>query len=247
MLAFFPCLVLTMLLSSFVTLDKSTVTSENGVAVVELFTSQGCSSCPSADKNLSELIKSNNDGKVFGLSFHVSYWNYLGWKDPYSKEDFTARQRKYASKFANGTIYTPQMIVNGTSEFVGSNQAKSKQVIRSALSKKVVHHIDVRLKVAGDQLQIEYDLQGEYDDYLVNLALVERNLRTKILRGENRHKTLNYDNVVRAFSTQQATASGLHELPIPADLNFSNASVILYTQRKSSLEITGASVVDLPL
>lgn len=80
------------------------------VTVVELFTSQGCSSCPSADKLLSELSKKEN---VLALSFHVSYWNYLGWKDPYSNEQYTERQRDYARVLHLRSIYTPQMIVNG--------------------------------------------------------------------------------------------------------------------------------------
>ncbi|MEM6525653.1 MAG: DUF1223 domain-containing protein, partial [Bacteroidota bacterium] len=110
--------LLIIVLTSFNSLTDNPKVADHGVAVVELFTSQGCSSCPSADKNLSQLIKDKNDRKVFGLSFHVSYWNYLGWKDPYSKEAFTERQRKYAAKFANSSIYTPQMIVNGKEEFV---------------------------------------------------------------------------------------------------------------------------------
>ncbi|MEM1408338.1 MAG: DUF1223 domain-containing protein, partial [Bacteroidota bacterium] len=217
------------------------------VAVVELFTSQGCSSCPSADKNLSQLITNNTDRMVFGLSFHVSYWNYLGWKDPYSKEVFTERQRKYAAKFANSSIYTPHLSVNGKEEFVGSKQVKTKQVIERSLSQQTNHTINAQLKVVGDRLEVLYDIEGEHEGYVLNIALVERNLQTKILRGENQHKTLHHDNVVREFTTQKLSASGRHSIDIPPGLSFSNTSVILYTQRKTSFEITGASAVDLPL
>src|SRR5437899_2881738 len=102
--------------------------------VVELFTSQGCSSCPAADKNLAEIIEKAeaNGQQVIGLSFHVDYWNYIGWKDPYSKAEFTERQRKYALRMNSENIYTPQMIVNGESEFVGSDKNTSTKEIGKA-------------------------------------------------------------------------------------------------------------------
>ena len=101
--------------------------------IVELFTSQGCSSCPAADKNLTELLrKAELEGQpVYGLSFHVDYWNYIGWKDPYSSKQFTARQQAYRDHFEAESTYTPQMVVNGTTEFIGSNKrVQSKPLLR---------------------------------------------------------------------------------------------------------------------
>ena len=96
-----------------------------GMAVIELFTSQGCSSCPSADRNLARIVESaERDGRpVYALSFHVDYWNSLGWRDPFSAEEFTQRQREYARKFQARSVYTPQMVVNGQVHFVGSRAA----------------------------------------------------------------------------------------------------------------------------
>src|SRR5436190_8037368 len=88
-------------------------------AVVELFTSQGCSSCPPADALLGELARR---GDVVALGFHISYWDRLGWKDPLSSEASTARQRDYARRFHGGQVYTPQIVVDGTSEMVGSDR-----------------------------------------------------------------------------------------------------------------------------
>ena len=89
---------------------------QNGVNVVELFTSQGCSSCPPADALLAQI---KDDTNVIALSYHVDYWNYLGWKDPYSNKAYSAYQRSYAKELNSG-VYTPQMVVNGSKEFVGS-------------------------------------------------------------------------------------------------------------------------------
>ena len=107
-----------------------------GFALVELFTSQGCSSCPAADKYLSELIeKAKKEGKtIFALSFHVDYWNYIGWRDPYSSKEFTDRQKTYFENTKTTSIYTPQVLVNGSEEFVGSN----KKGIEGAVDRKSV-------------------------------------------------------------------------------------------------------------
>ena len=106
------------------------------IVVVELFTSEGCSSCPPADKLLSRIVDDANDHvEVLALSFHVDYWDYIGWKDPYAKSTFTQRQRAYARKFYSSQIYTPQMVVNGKHEFVGSDQRKWNSVF-SSISKR---------------------------------------------------------------------------------------------------------------
>src|SRR5579872_5297720 len=112
-----------MILLLFVIISSAAF-SQNNPVVIELFTSQGCSSCPAADKNLAELIEeAEKKGlPVYGLSFHVDYWNYIGWKDPYSRSEYTARQREYSSFLNSETVYTPQMIVNGEVEFVGSDK-----------------------------------------------------------------------------------------------------------------------------
>jgi len=105
--------------------------SSKPFVLIELFTSEGCSSCPSADKNLEKIAaQAKASGQnIYTLSYHVDYWDYLGWKDPYATKQFSDRQRAYASQFKSSRIYTPQMIVNGKTEFVGSNQKTSQQAI----------------------------------------------------------------------------------------------------------------------
>lgn len=221
--------------------SKEPIKERSGIAVVELFTSQGCSSCPAADANLSEIIDQNSDRNIFGLSFHVSYWNYLGWKDPYSKEEYTARQREYASHFRNSTIYTPQMVVNGTREFVGSDKALSKKILQRALLDQPKHTIDIDAQLLKNKVVITYTIEGTTTNSVLNVALVERDLKNTIPRGENRNKTLHHDNVVRSFTSLGISEKGEIDIKLPDGFNLKNGSIIAYVQNTTSMEITGAS------
>ena len=111
-----------------------------GVAVIELFTSQGCSSCPPADRLLSRLASDPRyAGKVIPLSFHVDYWNYIGWTDPFSSADFSQRQRAYAQRaFRSHRVYTPQVVVNGRDECVGSGENASKSLHNDRVVRRFV-------------------------------------------------------------------------------------------------------------
>jgi len=117
-------------------------------AVVELFTSQGCSSCPPADKILSGYAKSND---VLALSWHVDYWNYLGWKDTFSKAEFTKRQRSYAVSFRRRGVYTPQAVVNGRNHAVGSQRSEIESLISTFQSngQGLTVSVEVRMEEIG--------------------------------------------------------------------------------------------------
>ena len=123
--------------------NESTQTAEP-FAVLELFTSEGCSDCPAAEAVLNEIaLDAWADREyIYALSFHVDYWNKLGWKDEFSKSEYSERQRGYRKAFENEVLYTPQMIVNGTDEFVGSDTAKIDSAIRGCLGSttKVLLH-----------------------------------------------------------------------------------------------------------
>ena len=118
---------------SFMAVSKKRVA--DGFAVVELFTSEGCSSCPPADELVARIQKENSDQPVYILSFHVDYWNNLGWKDPFSSAAYSKRQKEYANRLNLQSIYTPQVIVNGRTEFVGSDEGKMLNAIKSNLQK----------------------------------------------------------------------------------------------------------------
>lgn len=216
--------------------------------VVELFTSQGCSSCPAADKLLSEFIDRSDKGEVpiYGLSFHVDYWNRLGWKDPYSAKAFTERQYTYADRMGKQGVYTPQMIVNGTNEFVGSSRRNATIAINGGLLNE--HSIKIEateITRQNNTLKLTYSVDQILEDMVINIALVERGILTDVSRGENRGKQLHHDNVVRAFEQKTLSKEGKVSLNIPKDLDIEKSSIILYTQEKVSYEILGATKVSL--
>ncbi len=233
------------------TLNSTTPTLTKAIAVVELFTSQGCSSCPPADRVLREMMEEGEKmGKrIYGLSFHVDYWNYLGWKDPYSHADFSNRQRRYNQLLKSRGSYTPQMIVNGVSEFVGSKREYANQQVSYALetpAKVTVKISDLQLDKTKNQAQLEYQLTGDCKDCKVHIAVVESSLKDAVKRGENHGRTLQHDNVVRAFHTKGFEASDRVKLDLPKGMDFSESAVIVYVQEKNGYgKIIGAGSWDL--
>ncbi|MCI4670854.1 MAG: DUF1223 domain-containing protein [Bacteroidia bacterium] len=215
-----------------------------GIVVIELFTSQGCSSCPPADRLLSSLLEEaeKNGQNIFPLSFHVDYWNYLGWRDPFSSKVYSNRQRRYANALSSG-VYTPQMVFNGNSECVGSNRTKATSLIKNALDKAPKDKIAIGVKGMEDKtaLRVDYEATGSSKNKIINFALVERNINTQVKRGENGGRKLHHDNVVREFKTLEYTGKGSIILNIPDGLDKSKSQVIAYTQDKGSLQVLGAS------
>src|ERR1700760_3011596 len=124
---------------AFVTALTTSVQAQEAPVVVELFTSQGCSSCPPADAFLTDLAHQRRD--ILPLAFHVTYWDYLGWKDPYSLDAATARQRDYARHLGDDGVYTPQMVVDGATGFVGSNRSQGLRAITGANPKPVTVNV----------------------------------------------------------------------------------------------------------
>jgi hypothetical protein len=207
------------------------------VAVLELFTSQGCSSCPPADALLNKIIHEKNNSKVIGLSFHVDYWNRLGWNDPYSSEEYTKRQYWYSSIFTSG-VYTPQVVVNGHDEYVGGNKNASEIKIKEALSKPAKLAIDLSLA----ENKLTYDLAGKYEDSILNFVVVQNQASNYVKRGENGGKQLTHNNVVLSINTRKSTnAHGEIQLNLPT-----NASkVIVFAQNAKNRAVIGASQIEL--
>ena len=216
------------------------------VAVVELFTSQGCSSCPAADRLLTKTLKENNDPHVLALSFHVDYWNHLGWADPFSDKDYTKRQYAYAKQFNSRSVYTPQMVVNGTAQFVGSNAAALKNALTQATRQAPpagFESLSVQPE-SGKILKVKYKLAGDYQNARINFALVSKHETTAIKRGENGGRTLSSDNVVRQFISTDAKASG-EVLFNDRDGRPDDLAVIAYVQRADDLQIVGGAKVEI--
>ncbi len=168
--------------------------------LVELFTSEGCSSCPPADRVLMQLEnqQKNPNAEIITLSLHVDYWNNLGWKDPFSSAEYSQRQNGYAERFKLDSIYTPQMIVDGQTQFVGSNLGTASQAISDA-AKNPKTNIEISMKT-GDKLNIKIADLPAHEAAYVWLAIAEDNLQTSVKRGENGGRTLDHTSVARELN-----------------------------------------------
>jgi hypothetical protein len=219
------------------------------VAVVELFTSQGCSSCPPAEKVLGELADAAaRDGRpIFTLAFHVDYWNRLGWADPFSDAAYSQRQNEYAKAFRSEEIYTPQVVVNGRTQFVGSDRDAADRAIAEALAAPA----KVAVKVAVDPksqrgYNIHVALTGAKSDAVVNVAVVEQGLATDVKSGENGGRRLEQPSVVRWFTTVPAANAGDVDMPALPGVRSDHASVVVYVQQPGNGAVLGAAAASLP-
>ncbi|WP_018619250.1 DUF1223 domain-containing protein [Spirosoma luteum] len=215
------------------------------VVVLELFTSQGCSSCPPADKALQDITQqaARSGQAIYGLSFHVDYWNRLGWQDPFSTKQFTDRQRNYDRALKTQT-YTPQLIINGKQDEVGGQRGRIEQVIQTIQKQPATTFIRVDGNVSQDanQVTVKYTLSTA-GPYRVNVALVQKEARTSVKNGENGGRTLVNTNVVRQFKTiDEADKTGSISLPLPINLPASQTAVLVYVQRTDSGQVVGAKM-----
>ncbi len=218
---------------------KPVTGSYTPVAVLELFTSEGCSSCPSADNLLPQLIKM--DASVIALSFHVDYWNRLGWTDPFSSSEYSDRQREYSRQLNLESIYTPQLVVNGEYEFVGSNRNKAESTIKKVLKEKTRVKLNVdNVKMGDNKLHFTINTEGDYTKTNLLAALVQKQVTMSVKAGENSGAKLSHTNVVRILTMQTASAKNEFELAIPKELTANQWQLIIYAQQKNDLKITGA-------
>jgi hypothetical protein len=166
-------------------------------AVVELFTSQGCSSCPPADKIIGELAK---DPSIIALSMPIDYWDYLGWKDTLADARFSARQQAYSRVRGDRDVYTPQVIINGSAHVVGSDRAAIENAIGTTKRTDGVMSVPVTLTLAGKQLTVSVAASGNHAAAAhgeVWICSISKAIPISILRGENSGRELTYYNVVR--------------------------------------------------
>ena len=212
--------------------------ADKPLTVVELFTSQGCSSCPPADAYLHELAKRDD---VLALSVHVDYWDYIGWKDPFAKGAHGQRQKKYAEKFALRYVYTPQMVVHGAYQSVGSKRREVESQIEQA---KALPHINVALRRNGDA--IELTLPKTFVNAPIEIITVfyDRRHETKIKRGENGGRSLAYANVVKEMKRVAVWTGEPVSMPITAgEAKGEVCAVIL--QHRHSRRIIGAAKMEI--
>ena len=207
-----------------------------GPIVVELFTSEGCSSCPPADALLARLAASPS---VLALSFHVDYWDRLGWKDPFSSAAVTQRQSRYARLFGLGSVYTPQIVVDGHWQAVGSDRAAVVQALAAARTSETV---PVSLSLDGGTAHVALGDAKIAGPAAVLLVGFDRRHTDRVGGGENDGRTLTHTDVVRGFTQiglyTGAAATLTAPLPLPSD----RAAVLLQAEDG---RILGAAAADL--
>lgn len=229
---------------AFTGLHKTNPNGDKGFAVVELFTSEGCSSCPPADALIAKVLKENSDKPIYILAYHVDYWNRLGWKDAFSDAAYSARQQQYARWLKSSEIYTPQAIVNGTKEFVGSEESTLRNTVKAGLAEPAKTDLALTgLKAAENKVTVKYKADGVTANSSLVLALLERNATTKVLKGENSGRTLSHVQIVRKLQSVSLNnhTSGSVDLPVPSGFTPEGFEVIAFVQNIANGAITGAA------
>ena len=215
--------------------------TSNGFAVIELFTSEGCSSCPPADALVSRLsseIKEN----VYVLSYHVDYWDRLGWKDKHSSHLWTQRQQDYATHFSLNGAYTPQIVVNGNEEFVGSSASKLYAAVNKNLKKDInKNDLTINAKATANNIIVSYTAP-QLNDNKVCFALVQLQSSSKVTNGENEGRTLPHINIVQDFKAISTTNNNKEtSFIIPSNFNTNEYKVIAFLQNGNNYNITAAT------
>jgi hypothetical protein len=232
---------------------------ERAPVVVELFTSEGCSSCPPADALLAKLFKEQpvEGAEVIALEEHVDYWDSLGWKDPFSSNKWTQRQEEYAETLRTN-VYTPQMVVDGQAEFVGSRERQSEREIaegsRHAKTRVILSpngtNADGRLQYSVHVGKLEGSMSGDTAE--VWLAIAEDNLQSAVTRGENAGAQLRHTSVLRtmrklglADASKEQAFSGSAEVRLDQAWKRENTRIVVLVQERKSRRILGAAKAEL--
>lgn len=221
--------------------------SQKVPVIVELFTSEGCSSCPPADAVLAELEKNQPVANVMILALgeHVDYWNYLGWSDPYSSATYSERQQEYARSL-NANTYTPQIVVDGQAEFIGSNASKAHAVIAKAAHAPKANMQIVRLK--QDHIKItatDIPKVARNDKLDIVVAITETNLQSNVVRGENAGRKLNHGTVVRHLQIVGEAPMAEAKLTFEKNWNQANLRIVAFLQERTNRRILGATVMEV--
>jgi hypothetical protein len=215
--------------------------------VIELFTSQGCSSCPPADAIFSELVKRSD---LVTLAYHVDYWDYLGWQDTLASHDNTARQYDYAKSFGASSVYTPQAVINGRTHVNGSSRSDISAMLAKLASAGKGMSVDIKVMRAGDTIVIEAGDGTGDEKGQVMLVYYDPARPVAIERGENKGRTMTYWNAVSAIQTAGMWhgAAARYEFPASeiAKKGTGGCAVLLQATGKDGLPgpILGAALIN---
>jgi hypothetical protein len=234
----------------------------NAPVIVELFTSEGCSSCPPADALLAKLEEQQPvaNAEILGVEEHVDYWNNLGWTDPFSANQWTARQQDYAASLGSQNVYTPQMVIDGRAEFVGSREHQALQAIEEAAARTKTHvsvtpqraENEGRQQFAVSVARLTGNTVGDTPE--VWLAITEAGLHSAVTRGENAGEDLHHASVVHvmrkmgvADQNKESSFSGDLSVTFERTWKRQNLHAVVFVQEKKSRQILGAAATRIPL
>jgi hypothetical protein len=221
---------------------------DKGFAVVELFTSEGCSSCPSADKLVARIQKENPHKQIYILAYHVDYWDHQGWKDTFSDADYSKRQKRYASWLNIQSIYTPQIVMNGKTEFVGSDQGALLGAISAGLQETPAESLTIKSSVANGQINVDYQTNGSLKKSDLVIALIQKSGQSKVRAGENSGLTLPHVQIVRKLMIEPLHInSGKLSLALPEDYRSNELELIGFVQKNTNGEILSAAKSELAI
>lgn len=214
--------------------------------IVELYTSEGCPNCPLADSMLAYINERQpvDGADIVTLSLHVDYFNNRGWQDPFSSAKFTQRQNRYAARMGLQSIYTPQMIVDGQVEFVGSDARKASDAVKNAL---VHRKADVELKIANGKAEVRIDNIPRHGPATVYFAVAENGLESQVKAGPNAGKSIKHTSIVRALDSlgqlkaedtmYQATA----DIKIDPSWKLDNLKYVVFIQDEGTGRVIAAA------
>ncbi|MCC3217962.1 DUF1223 domain-containing protein [Chryseobacterium sp. X308] len=222
--------------------EQHSTSENNGFAVLELFTSEGCSSCPPADELMGKIEKEYKDEPVYLLSYHVDYWNRLGWKDRFSTAENSQRQQQY-SRLLNSQVYTPQLVVNGKTEFVGSDENNIKNAIQKALFASKKTNVELSATVSQNAVNVQYKAPSTDPQNILLINLVEKHSSTEVGKGENEGRHLHHWQIVHkqnliSLNKQQ---EGITTFKLPEGFSPENWEVIAFIQNRRTGEISGSA------
>jgi hypothetical protein len=219
-------------------------TNGKSFVVLELFTSEGCSSCPPAEELLAKIDRESNGKPVYVLGYHVDYFDNLGWRDVFGSQENTRRQQRYSS-WLNSQVYTPQLVVNGTEEFIGSDEPKISNAINEQLLVKHVADLSLSSQQDDKVITVKYEAKDIQAGEDLLLALVQKNGHTDVKRGENEGRSLSHIQIVRktALVSLKGAHSGTATLSYPKEAGKQAWEVIGMIQHTKTGVISAATKI----
>ena len=225
----------------------STSTADTkGFALVELFTSEGCSSCPPADALVAKMLEENPQAPIYLMAYHVDYWDRGGWKDAFSDPNYSRRQEQYGDWLHLSTIYTPQIVINGKTELVGTNETALFKAVSARLRESPAQSLTMISTVVNGKIDIAYQTNGPLGKSNLVIGLIQKSGQSTVKGGENSGMTLNHVQIVRKLSVEPLSmTSGTLHLTLPGDYKAKEWEVIAFVQDKASGAVLAAARCEL--